>query len=236
MDPAKALMLLHTWLSKMADHLNDPDGRGCRFANAAVELPDKSHPARRVIKPYKIAHRRWLRRANWLSAHRDVNRKARTPYRGGTWEPESAIIGAEAAMKIDQDYLKKLLEICEAAPTPIFDIEELKAAGVDYDTDQFIFHMSILNDLGVVERDDGEQGFGLVRGIDGFKSWAVLPLRLTAQGHQFIEALRNKEVWATIKRDFKDASVNTLWDVSKKLLEGYTRKKIEALLNGEVPI
>jgi hypothetical protein len=27
-------------------------------------------------------------------------------------------------MKIDQDYLKKLLEICEAAPAPIFNIEE----------------------------------------------------------------------------------------------------------------
>jgi hypothetical protein len=48
-DPAEALMLLRTWLSEMADHLNDPDGRGCRFVNAAVELPDKSHPARRVI-------------------------------------------------------------------------------------------------------------------------------------------------------------------------------------------
>jgi hypothetical protein len=139
-------------------------------------------------------------------------------------------------MKIDQDYLKKLLETCEAAPAPIFDIDELKAAGVDFDTDQFVFHMNILNDLGVIERDDGEPGFGLVRGIDGHMSWAAVPLRLTAQGHQFIEALRNKEVWATLKRDFKDASVSTLWDVSKKLLEGYTRKKIEALLNTDVSI
>jgi len=139
-------------------------------------------------------------------------------------------------MKIDQEYLKKLLETCEAAPAPIFDIDELKAAGVDYDTDQFVFHMNILNDLGAIERDDGESGFGLVRGIDGHMSWAAVPLRLTAQGHQFIEALRNKEVWATLKRDFKDASVSTLWDVSKRLLEGYTRKKIEALLNGDVSI
>lgn len=139
-------------------------------------------------------------------------------------------------MKIDQDYLKKLLETCEAAPAPIFDIDELQAAGVDFDTDQFVFHMNILNDLGVIERDDGEPGFGLVRGIDKHMSWAAVPLRLTAQGHQFIEALRNKEVWATLKRDFKDASVSTLWDVSKRLLEGYTRKKIEALLNGDVSI
>jgi hypothetical protein len=103
-------------------------------------------------------------------------------------------------VRIDQDYLKKLLEACEAAPAPIFDIKVLEAAGLDFDTDEFVFHMSILNDLGVVERDGREPGFGLVRGADGYVSWAVLPLRLTAQGHQFIEALRNKEVWATIKR------------------------------------
>jgi hypothetical protein len=139
-------------------------------------------------------------------------------------------------MKIDHDYLKKLLEACEAAPAPIFDIEELKAAGLDYETDQFVFHMHILNDLGVIERDDGDPGFGLIRSADGFPSWAVLPLRLTAQGRQFIEALRNQQVWATIKRDFKDASVSTLLDVSKKLLEGFAKKKIEALIKGDDPL
>jgi Hypothetical protein (DUF2513) len=133
-------------------------------------------------------------------------------------------------MKPDQDYLKKLLEICEAAPAPIFNIEELQAVGLDYGADQFVFHMNILDDLGLIERDDRESGFGLVRGIDGHMSWSVLPLRLTAQGHQFIEALRNQEVWATIKRDFKDVSINTLLDVSKRLLDAYIKKKIEGLL------
>lgn len=134
-------------------------------------------------------------------------------------------------MTPDQDYLKKLLETCEAAPAPIFDISELQAAGFDYESDpQFVFHMNILNDLGLIERDDREPGFGLERGVDGYMSWGALPLRLTAQGHQFIGALRNKEVWAAIKRDFKDVSVNTLLDVSKKLLEGYIRRKIEGLL------
>ena len=31
--------------------------RGCAFANAAVELPDPDHPARRVIEAYKNRHR-----------------------------------------------------------------------------------------------------------------------------------------------------------------------------------
>jgi hypothetical protein len=41
----------------MAGHLAEPDERGCALANAAIELPDKDHPARRVIEEFKRAHR-----------------------------------------------------------------------------------------------------------------------------------------------------------------------------------
>jgi hypothetical protein len=44
----------------MADHLANPGERGCALANAAVELPDKAHPARRVIEEYKVAQRNRL--------------------------------------------------------------------------------------------------------------------------------------------------------------------------------
>ena len=33
------------------------DERGCPLANAAVELPEKDHPARRVIEDFKTAQR-----------------------------------------------------------------------------------------------------------------------------------------------------------------------------------
>ena len=125
-------------------------------------------------------------------------------------------------MKIDQDYLKMLLEASQASEKPTFDIEELRAAGLDYNDKRFEFHMMILTDHGFIAQDDGDPGFGLTKSLDGFLSWSVLPLRLTASGHQFIEALLNKEVWAAIKRDFKDASIATLKTVSLKLLEGYS--------------
>jgi hypothetical protein len=41
----------------MASHVANTDERGCALANAAVELPDKNHPARRVIEECKAAHR-----------------------------------------------------------------------------------------------------------------------------------------------------------------------------------
>ena len=133
-------------------------------------------------------------------------------------------------MKIDHDYLKKLLETCQASDKPTFDIEFLRQSGIDYTEKQFEFHMMLLTDQGFIVQDDGDPGFGLFKSLDGFQSWAVLPLRLTAPGHQFIEAMANKEVWATIKVSFKEASLSTLKNVVPKLLEGYARKKIDALL------
>jgi AcrR family transcriptional regulator len=66
------------WDAIAAAHLGDPEGqllawvrhvcnfkvneaeRGCGLANAAVELPDNDHPARRVIREYKIELRERL--------------------------------------------------------------------------------------------------------------------------------------------------------------------------------
>jgi hypothetical protein len=44
----------HNWRKS---HLAAPDERGCALANAAIELADKDHPARRVIEEFKRAHR-----------------------------------------------------------------------------------------------------------------------------------------------------------------------------------
>jgi hypothetical protein len=109
-----------------------------------------------------------------------------------------------------------MLESFEAAPRPIFYVRDFEKLDLLHDDARFVFHMGILADQGLVERDDRKPGFGLQRGADGSAAWSMVPLRLTAQGHDFIEALKDKEVWATLKRDFKDASISTLWSVSKK--------------------
>ncbi|MEI7185956.1 DUF2513 domain-containing protein [Dickeya dianthicola] len=53
-----------------------------------------------------------------------------------------------------------------------------------------------------------------------------MPLRLTAAGHDFIDALRNREVWATLKASFKDASMGTLMTVSKELFNRALNKQL----------
>ncbi len=56
-DPAAQV---RAWLKDMAGHLANCNERGCALANAAVELPDKAHPARAVIEEYKVAQRAHL--------------------------------------------------------------------------------------------------------------------------------------------------------------------------------
>ena len=58
--PGEPLAQVRAWLEEMAARVTNGDERGCPLANAAVELPDKDHPARRVIEAFKTAQRERL--------------------------------------------------------------------------------------------------------------------------------------------------------------------------------
>jgi AcrR family transcriptional regulator len=47
---------LHRWV-RIAAELACGENRGCDLANAAIELPDEDHPARRVIEEFKRTQR-----------------------------------------------------------------------------------------------------------------------------------------------------------------------------------
>jgi AcrR family transcriptional regulator len=55
--PNDARKQLVGWLKLMGDHINNPKERGCAIANAAVELPEKHHPARCEIEKHKQGER-----------------------------------------------------------------------------------------------------------------------------------------------------------------------------------
>jgi AcrR family transcriptional regulator len=69
--PGDPLAQLRGWLARMAEHLTKADERGCPLVNAAVELPEKTHPARRVIEEFKTAERAWLVRVCRASGLRE---------------------------------------------------------------------------------------------------------------------------------------------------------------------
>jgi len=130
-------------------------------------------------------------------------------------------------MQIDIDYLKKLLIAFEDSNRAFTNILELQEKGYDIDSEEFIFHLQILSDKGIIQNElDIDSGIGLSRTGGGNPHWRVVNLRLTASGHDFIESLKNKEIWGKLQTDFKNTGITTLLDVSKKLLVKYLETKI----------
>lgn len=54
--PDDMMAQLRAWLSLAAEYVMS-DNRGCDLANAAVELAEEGHPARRIIEQLKTEHR-----------------------------------------------------------------------------------------------------------------------------------------------------------------------------------
>jgi hypothetical protein len=117
-------------------------------------------------------------------------------------------------MKPDPDYLKSLLSAFRDAPGPTTDIQELQRSGLDYEDPRFEFHLKRLADDGYVESDSGRGGIGLDKGADGTCMWSVIPLRLTATGDEFAEALSNDKALETVKKSFWGASLGTIKEVA----------------------
>jgi AcrR family transcriptional regulator len=67
---------LLAWLRIIAEYKTSGTDRGCALANAAVELPDAQHPARRVIEALKNQHRTLLVELCCRAGLRDPERLA----------------------------------------------------------------------------------------------------------------------------------------------------------------
>ena len=58
-SPEDGLAQLRFWVARVANRLVH-DCRGCEFTNAAVELTEENHPARKFIGDFKTEYRDWL--------------------------------------------------------------------------------------------------------------------------------------------------------------------------------
>ena len=138
-------------------------------------------------------------------------------------------------MKIDYDYLKKLLETFESSDKAVIDYNVLKSAALTADANTFLFHLQQVEDEGCIERADKKPGLGYVFSMKGDGvTWEFVPLRMTSSGFQFLDALRNKDILNKLKTEFKDDSLKTIRAIAKQLLENYPKKKTEGLFD-ELP-
>jgi len=143
-------------------------------------------------------------------------------------------------MKIDIDYISRLLNVFLEAQTSHISILDFPKADIPIETEdelvneEFLFHIQIALENGLMsDRDmkiDGLKTIGLHLMGNGGLTIAIKPIRLTQKGHDFALALQNKEVLTRLKTELKNAPFKTLFDGSQKLLEHFLTKKLDKLL------
>jgi hypothetical protein len=129
-------------------------------------------------------------------------------------------------MKPDAEYLKQLLTAFRDAPNPTTDIRELEGAGLLLNDPKFELHMMLLRDGGFVESESNAGGIGISKSADGSIQWSVIPLRLTASGHEFAEAMGNSKALQALKKNFVGASISTMRDVAVTIIKAEIAKHI----------
>lgn len=128
-------------------------------------------------------------------------------------------------MKIDQDYLKLILNAFIESPRASAWVGDIVDRGVEID-DKFLFHMQILEDQRFIECLDKRSDLGYEISLGGNFEWKSRPLRLTAAGHEFVDAINRQEIWEVLQTEFKDASLATLKSAATSLLLAFARKQV----------
>ena len=132
-------------------------------------------------------------------------------------------------MKIDQDYLREILNTFTESSRSFIWLENISQKGITID-DKFLFHIQILEDQHFVECLDKKSDIGYEITLGGDFRWNSRPLRLTASGHEFTEAINRPEIWDILKQEFKDASLSTLKSAASSLLLALAKKPVNKYL------
>jgi hypothetical protein len=142
-------------------------------------------------------------------------------------------------MQIDLTYLQKLLCVFIESEEAHINITYLKEAGIvveyksEYDQ-SFIFHIQIALENKLISDINFEshnlKTIGLDFGVTNNPFIIDKPIRLTQNGHDFANALKNKEVLLKLKTELKDAPFKVVFEGSQKLLQHFFKKKIDSLI------
>ncbi|MGR6863426.1 hypothetical protein ACU5EH_25520 [Aliivibrio salmonicida] len=144
-------------------------------------------------------------------------------------------------MKIDLDYMRKMLDVFIDNPKAVTTYEDLEKVGIKMSSvenpskfdDTFIFHISLLVENGFISNMQLEThslkaiGLQINYGHDGYSS---TDMRLTNKGIDFAHLLNQSEVFENLKANFKSAPFEIMLSAGKELASGFMKKKVKEIL------
>lgn len=121
-------------------------------------------------------------------------------------------------MRVDPEYLKKLLNVFRDSEKPWVDYTDINVAGLPSD-EKLIFHIQLLADENLVRPVSVDNyDLGVMIGLDGNIGLSCIPIRMTSAGHSFLEALNNENIWPKFKKKAGESSLAVMASVASGLL------------------
>jgi hypothetical protein len=115
-------------------------------------------------------------------------------------------------MKLDKDLVREILLQVEASPDPMAMVE---ITAPDHSQEEIAYHVQILDEGGLLEALD----------LTTMADYDWRPRRLTYNGHEYLDTIRDPEAWRFTKETAKNAGVagiKALFDIGKS----YARQKL----------
>ena len=112
-------------------------------------------------------------------------------------------------MKRDKELMREILLRIEASPSPVgfVEIDIPKHAQIEVSQ-----HVELLSEAGFIEAYD----------LTTMDSYDWRPKRLTYEGHEFLDTVRDPEIWRATKETAKKvgaSSVEVLFEIGKNLVK-----------------
>ena len=117
-------------------------------------------------------------------------------------------------MKRDFQLIRKLLLEVEAQSNgiDIVQITEIK----NYTNEQVQYHLALLDEAGLIMAHDVSSGGGL----------DFMPIRLTWEGHEFLDNARNDTVWNKTLQDIGEITESIAMPLLRELLTAALRSQL----------
>ena len=130
-------------------------------------------------------------------------------------------------MKLDHEYIKKILEAFEKIEKPYVNLKEVCIAAEVGLEENALYHFEILYDMKLVVRSDGEIGVGATTDENGEPSISVgIFFRLTADGHEYLSSIKKPQIWNKAKKIAGDLGVGAMKEALKSLTQALINSQI----------